>query len=68
MSGLVEIAGGAPASLSLIQGTIAAGMTATIVILAMSLGLIVPKMIIDHVANRSMQRAITGAAEHVGAR
>src|SRR5882672_1692086 len=40
MSGLVQIAGGAQ-TLSLIQGTISAGMTASIIILAMSLGLII---------------------------
>jgi uncharacterized membrane protein YjjP (DUF1212 family) len=68
MSGLVEIAGGAPATLSLIQGTIADGMTAAIIVVAMSLGLIVPKLIIDYFANRSVQREITGAAEHVGTR
>jgi uncharacterized membrane protein YjjP (DUF1212 family) len=68
MSGLVEIAGGAPATLSLMQGTIADGMTAAIIVVAMSLGLIVPKLIIDYFANRSVQREITGAAEHVSSR
>jgi uncharacterized membrane protein YjjP (DUF1212 family) len=68
MSGLVEMAGGAPAALSLIQGTIADGMIAATIILAMSLGLIVPKIIIDYLASRSMQTKITGAAEHVSAR
>jgi len=47
-SGLVQIAGGAPATLSLIRETISPGMTASIVILAMSLGLIIPKMIVDY--------------------
>jgi uncharacterized membrane protein YjjB (DUF3815 family) len=56
MSGLVEIAGDATTPPALLQGTIADGMTAATVILAMSLGLIVPKMIIDYFANRSMQR------------
>ncbi len=41
MSGLVQIADGAQTTLSLIQGTISAGMTASIIILAMSLGLII---------------------------
>src|SRR5438105_7662160 len=45
MSGLVQIADGAQTTLSLIQGTISAAMTASIIILAMSLGLIIPKMI-----------------------
>jgi uncharacterized membrane protein YjjP (DUF1212 family) len=68
ISGLVQIAGGAPTTLSLIEGTISAGMTASIIILAMSLGLIIPKMIVDHLGNRSTPTKITGAAEHVTAR
>jgi uncharacterized membrane protein YjjP (DUF1212 family) len=68
MSGLVQIAGGAETTLSLIQGTISAGMTASIIILAMSLGLIIPKMIVDYLGNRSMQTKIMGAAEHVNSR
>jgi uncharacterized membrane protein YjjB (DUF3815 family) len=68
MSGLVEIAGGASTTPALLQGTVAAGMTAAIIILAMSLGLIVPKMVIDYLGNRSIQTKITGKAEHVGAR
>jgi uncharacterized membrane protein YjjP (DUF1212 family) len=67
MSGLVQIAGGTEANLSLIQGTISTGMTASIIILAMSLGLIIPKMLVDHLRNRSMQTKIMGAAEHVNA-
>jgi uncharacterized membrane protein YjjB (DUF3815 family) len=68
MSGLVQIAGGAEMTLSLIQGTISAGMTASIIILAMSLGLIIPKMIVDYLGNRPTQAKIMGAAEHVNAR
>jgi uncharacterized membrane protein YjjB (DUF3815 family) len=68
MSGLVEIAGGAPATLSLLQGTISDGMIAGIIIVAMSVGLIVPKIIIDYLGNRSMQTKLTSAAEHVSAR
>jgi uncharacterized membrane protein YjjB (DUF3815 family) len=68
MSGLVEIAGGAPATASLLQVTIADGMIAAIIILAMSLGLIVPKLIIDYLGNRSMQPELAGAAEHVNVR
>jgi uncharacterized membrane protein YjjP (DUF1212 family) len=68
MSGLVQIADGAPPTLSLIQGTISAGMTASIIILAMSLGLIIPKLIVDYLSNRSMQTEIMGAAEHVNVR
>jgi uncharacterized membrane protein YjjP (DUF1212 family) len=51
-SGLVQIAGGAPPTLELISATIAEGMTAAIVILAMSFGLIVPKMAIDYFSDR----------------
>jgi uncharacterized membrane protein YjjB (DUF3815 family) len=65
LSGLVQIAGGAEPTLSLIYGTIADGVTASTIILAMSLGLIVPKMIIDHLGNRSIQTQVMGAAEHV---
>ena len=48
MSGLVQIASGDQTTLSLIEETISAGMTASIIILAMSLGLIIPKMIVDY--------------------
>jgi uncharacterized membrane protein YjjP (DUF1212 family) len=68
LSGLLQIAGGAETTLPLLQGTISAGMTASIIILAMSLGLIIPKMIIDYLGNRPTQPKIMGAAEHVNAR
>jgi len=68
MSGLVQIAGGAETTLSLIQETISAAMTASIIILAMSLGLIIPKMIVDYLGNRSAQTKTMGAAEHVNSR
>ncbi len=68
MSGLVQIAGGDQTTSSLIAGTISAGMTASIIILAMSLGLIIPKMIVDYLGNRSTQTKVMGAAEHVNAR
>jgi uncharacterized membrane protein YjjP (DUF1212 family) len=68
MSGLVQIAGGTETTSSLLQTTISAGMTASIIILAMSLGLIIPKLIVDVLGNRSSQAKIMGAAEHVNAR
>ena len=68
MSGLVQIAGGAQATLERIEETISDGMTAAIIILAMSLGLIIPKLIVDYLSNRSAQTKIIGAAEHVKAR
>jgi hypothetical protein len=64
----LQIAGGAETTLPLLQGTISAGMTASIIILAMSLGLIIPKMIVDYLGNRSTQTTSMGAAEHVNAR
>jgi uncharacterized membrane protein YjjP (DUF1212 family) len=67
-SGLVQLAGGSEPTLQLISATIADGMTASIVILAMSLGLVIPKMIVDHLGNRSTQAKVMGAAEHVNAR
>ncbi len=67
LSGLVQMAGGAEPTLSLIYGTIADGVTASTIILAMSLGLIVPKLIIDHLGNRSIQTGVMGAAGHVKA-
>jgi uncharacterized membrane protein YjjB (DUF3815 family) len=67
-SGLVELAGGSQPTLQLISETIADGMTATIIILAMSFGLIIPKMIVDYLGNRPTQAKIMGAAEHVNAR
>lgn len=67
-SGLVQLAGGSQPNLQLISGTIADGMTATIIILAMSLGLIIPRIIVDYFGNWSTQPKIMGAAEHVNAR
>jgi uncharacterized membrane protein YjjP (DUF1212 family) len=66
-SGLVEIAN-TPATLALISGTISAGMTAAITILAMSLGLVVPKLIIDYLASRSAEAENLGTARHAGTR
>jgi uncharacterized membrane protein YjjP (DUF1212 family) len=66
-SGLVQLVGGSEPTMQLIGGTISAGMTATIIILAMSLGLIIPKMIVDYLSNRSTQTKIMGTAEHVNA-
>jgi len=66
--GLVQIAGGTEPTLQLISSTIADGMIATTIILAMSLGLVIPKTIIDYLGNRSMRASIMGAAEHANAR
>jgi hypothetical protein len=53
----VQIASGAETTLELISATIADGMTAMMIIFAMSLGLIVPKLIIDYLGDRSIQRS-----------
>jgi uncharacterized membrane protein YjjP (DUF1212 family) len=52
-SGLLQLADGSQASLGLLEATVADGLTATMVILAMSFGLIVPKLAIDWLGERS---------------
>jgi uncharacterized membrane protein YjjP (DUF1212 family) len=49
-SGLVQLADGSHTTLELIGATIADGMTAIAIILAMSFGLIVPKLVIDYLS------------------
>jgi uncharacterized membrane protein YjjP (DUF1212 family) len=51
-SGIVQIASGPQATLELLSATAADGLTAAIVVLAMSFGLIVPKMACDFIADR----------------
>jgi uncharacterized membrane protein YjjP (DUF1212 family) len=51
LSGLIQIERGTQTTLPLIGSTIADAMTAATIILAMSLGLIVPKLIIDRAGN-----------------
>jgi hypothetical protein len=67
LSGLVQIAGGGETTLSLLHATISAGVIASTIILAMSLGLIIPKMIVDYLGDRSTQTETAGAAEHAKA-
>jgi uncharacterized membrane protein YjjB (DUF3815 family) len=54
-SGLVQLADGSHTTLDPIGGTIADGMTALTIILAISFGLIVPKLIIDRADERWSQ-------------
>jgi len=53
-SGLVQIAGGTQSTTDLMN-TIASGATAAMIILAMSFGLIIPKLIIDHFCDRTTE-------------
>jgi uncharacterized membrane protein YjjP (DUF1212 family) len=52
-SGLLQIAADSNTTVALIGATIANGMTAVTIILAMSIGLIVPKLAIDHLSERA---------------
>ena len=52
-SGLLQIAGGSQTTVELLGATVADGLIAATIILAMSLGLIIPKMSIDYLSDRS---------------
>jgi uncharacterized membrane protein YjjB (DUF3815 family) len=54
-SGLVQLASGSHTTCELLSATIADGMTAIAIILAMSFGLIVPKLVIDYLGDRLTQ-------------
>jgi hypothetical protein len=54
-SGLVQLASGSLTTLGLLGNTISDGMTAVVIVLAMSLGLIVPKMAIDRLGDRAVR-------------
>ncbi len=54
-SGLVQLAEGSHTTLELISATTADGMIAVTIILAMSFGLIVPKLVVDYLGGRSKQ-------------
>jgi uncharacterized membrane protein YjjP (DUF1212 family) len=51
-SGLLRLADGSHTTLELLSSTIADGMTAMLIILAMSFGLIVPKLVIDRIGEK----------------
>jgi hypothetical protein len=55
-SGLLQLAHNSNATVDVLGDTIADGMTAVTIILAMSFGLIVPKIVIDWLNDRVMQR------------
>ena len=51
-SGLLQLGGGSSTTLDLLGGTLADAITAFIIILAMGLGLVIPKMLIDRIDRR----------------
>ena len=53
-SGLVQLAGGATTTLELLGATIADGMTALLIVFAMSFGLVTPKLVIDYLSERAV--------------
>jgi uncharacterized membrane protein YjjP (DUF1212 family) len=67
-SGLLQIAGGSQTTLELISATIANGMTAMSVILAMSFGLIGPKMAVDYLCERSERARAKETKDYAHAR
>jgi uncharacterized membrane protein YjjP (DUF1212 family) len=57
-SGLVQLADSSQKTVELLNATLANGSTALLIILAMSFGLIVPKMVIDGLSERSSERSL----------
>jgi hypothetical protein len=51
-SGLLQIADGSPTTLEMLSATVSDALIAAVIILAMSFGLIVPKMAIDYISDR----------------
>jgi uncharacterized membrane protein YjjP (DUF1212 family) len=60
-SGLLEIAGGTDTSAGLVSATVADAMTAVMIILAMSFGLIVPHLVIQRMRARATPAKSPGA-------
>jgi uncharacterized membrane protein YjjP (DUF1212 family) len=63
-SGLVQICGGSPMTPDLLSETVSSGMTALIIILAMSLGLIVPRMLFESAFGRQQRTKSLETKEH----
>ena len=60
-SGLLQIASGSQTTLGLLSATASDGLVAASIILAMSAGLIVPKLMIDHFSDRlAQQKSLKG--------
>jgi uncharacterized membrane protein YjjB (DUF3815 family) len=54
-SGVLQLADGSHTTLELLSATVADGLTAGTIIVAMSFGLIIPKLAIDRICERSTQ-------------
>ena len=63
-SGLLQLAGGSLTTLDLLGATLADAITAFMIILAMGLGLIVPKMLIDRIDRRQDHSRSSETKEH----
>jgi uncharacterized membrane protein YjjP (DUF1212 family) len=63
-SGLSQLAGGTRTTLDLLGATLADALTAFMIILAMGLGLIVPKMLIDRIDRRQDHSRSSETKEH----
>jgi uncharacterized membrane protein YjjB (DUF3815 family) len=64
-SGLVQLANESQTNLGLVSATISDGVTAAGIILTMSFGLLIPKLVIDHFAESHQQpRKQRGKEQH----
>jgi len=63
-SGLLQLGGGSSTTLELLGGTLADAITAFIIILAMGLGLVIPKMLIDRIDRRQVEPGSLEANGH----
>ena len=68
VSGLVQIGSGSQTTLQLIGATTSDGMIAVMIILAMSFGLIIPKMLIDFISDRWTQAKSNEAEKYANDR